>query len=755
VQGAVSRPLPLTSFTQFPTMFRALEPYDPALTGSWVITATNGPDTAGPLVTPPIANPQCLPFVQNLQVVGTGPTPTVTWSLPELSGIDVESLRFRVYNDANNDVILNIGGLPLASTAFPIPAGLLFPGIPYIFSVSVEDTEPQTSSENVSTAFTQSAYFVPTTHHLDLLVSSELTDRVKRYDAETGAYLGDFVSAGIDGPVEPRDSIFGPDSNLYVAGGGDGHGNVRRFDGRTGAFVDIVSPDYPSRIEALAFGRDGHLYGSVFEGNFVFEVDPKTGNELRTIGAGSPLDGATGLAFGADGDLYVGSFDTGEVLRFDGTTGAYLGVFATVPSGGSTRGLRFGPGGDLYVLVWYCGPAGCLSSDILRFDGTTGASKGSFIAPSDPHPVEPYSLVFAPDGKLYVSSYLNDRVLRYDGATGSFLDTFVSGGGLDGPSGLAVIPADTRDLLVASRANGRVIRYEGATGAPVGNFVLPARYGLETPFGMAFGPDGNLYVANGIKDDLTGPVENTVLRYDGASGVFIDVFCSGFPAPMTQMTFGPDRHLYVSVGNTVYRSNGTAGGCSLFAGPGSPLNFAAGVTFGPDGNLYVGSFLGNQVLRYDGATGAYLDAFATVPISGTDGHVGGVTFGPDGDLYVTLISTGHDIWRFDGKTGASKGAFLRPGDPHPEGPVFMLFGPGNILYVSARNTDEVMRYNATTGAFIDVFATGGPFGSPAGGGLTSPAAMALPEPGASTQLGAGLLGLALSARRRLIARAQA
>ena len=51
-QGAVTRPLPFTPFTVFPTMFRSLEPFDPSLTGSWSITATNGPNVAGPVLTP-------------------------------------------------------------------------------------------------------------------------------------------------------------------------------------------------------------------------------------------------------------------------------------------------------------------------------------------------------------------------------------------------------------------------------------------------------------------------------------------------------------------------------------------------------------------------------------------------------------------------------------------------------------------------------------------------------------------------------
>jgi hypothetical protein len=162
-QGAVTRALPFTPFTVFPTMFRSLEPFDPALTGAWSITATNGSDSAGALLTLAIANPQLLPFAESLQVVGAGPTPTVTWSLPDLTGFDVDYLRFRAYNDIDDDVILNLV-LPLATSAFALPGGLLAPGVPYVFSVSLHDAD-----ENVSTAFTQSGYFVPEPGTAELL----------------------------------------------------------------------------------------------------------------------------------------------------------------------------------------------------------------------------------------------------------------------------------------------------------------------------------------------------------------------------------------------------------------------------------------------------------------------------------------------------------------------------------------------------------------------------------------------------------
>ena len=46
---------------------------------------------------------------------------------------------------------------------------------------------------------------------------------------------------------------------------------------------------------------------------------------------------------------------------------------------------------------------------------------------------------------------------------------------------------------------------------------------------------------------------------------------------------------------------------------------AQGLTFGPDGNLYVSSSVNDQVLRYDGSTGAFLDAFVSQGSGGLDG----------------------------------------------------------------------------------------------------------------------------------------
>lgn len=78
-------------------------------------------------------------------------------------------------------------------------------------------------------------------------------------------------------------------------------------------------------------------------------------------------------------------------------------------------------------------------------------------------------------------------------------------------------PGVVRDLLVGSTNSNEILRYDGQTGAFVGAFASGS--GLDGPRGLAFGPDGNLYLASNGED--------VVRRYQGQTGDFIDVFASG------------------------------------------------------------------------------------------------------------------------------------------------------------------------------------------------------------------------------------
>src|SRR5262245_14136258 len=117
--------------------------------------------------------------------------------------------------------------------------------------------------------------------------------------------------------------------------------------------------------------------------------------------------------------------------------------------------------------------------------------------------VEPLEDLLTPSGgHLLVTSYDTNSVPRYDEANGAFVDTFVprSSVGLIQPSAVLYVPHD-HNLCVSSGQFGgpghlkAVLRYDGATGVFLDQFVDSTH--LTSPRGIIFGPDGNLYVADG------------------------------------------------------------------------------------------------------------------------------------------------------------------------------------------------------------------------------------------------------------------
>lgn len=263
------------------------------------------------------------------------------------------------------------------------------------------------------------------------------------------------------------------------------------------------------------------------------------------------------------------------------------------------------------------------------------------------------------------------------------------------------------DLLVAfitddAEGPGSVQRFNGTTGAPLGTFVSGGN--LRGPVGIVFGPDGNLYVSS---------IDNgEVQRYSGTTGAFLNTVTTdpfgvdptfGFALGPLGLAFGPDGNLYVSndFTNDVRRYNGTTFaflGIFVSAGLDSPT----GLVFGPDDNLYVSSFNTSIVQRYNGRTGALMGTFATDGLAGPEQ----LAFGPDGNLYVASFNT-NSVQRFNGTTGALLSDFVTAGAGGLNGPTGLAFGQDGNLYISSNASNEVLRYNGTTGAFMDIFVPAG------------------------------------------------
>jgi hypothetical protein len=119
-----------------------------------------------------------------------------------------------------------------------------------------------------------------------------------------------------------------------------------------------------------------------------------------------------------------------------------------------------------------------------------------------------------------------------------------------------------------------------------------------------------------------GDINQSILRYDGATGAFKDVF---FQAP---------------------------DGSSAWSG----------IAFGPDGSLYASRFHAGEVWHFNLTTGAFLGKWSCPGVTDY------LTFGPDGYLYVCCYDG--SIQRFNVQTGQST-VFASGDGLFPKGAVFM------------------------------------------------------------------------------------
>jgi hypothetical protein len=124
---------------------------NPTLTGAWNLVAT---DTSGSSngSFAAIAAPEFLPLVLNVQVAPAGLTPTVNWTLPDLTGFDVDGFRVRAVVASTSSQTFESALLGPSTTSFTLPTGVLTAGVGYEFRVLMDDLEGN-RLENRSNSF--------------------------------------------------------------------------------------------------------------------------------------------------------------------------------------------------------------------------------------------------------------------------------------------------------------------------------------------------------------------------------------------------------------------------------------------------------------------------------------------------------------------------------------------------------------------------------------------------------------------------
>jgi hypothetical protein len=234
------------------------------------------------------------------------------------------------------------------------------------------------------------------------------------------------------------------------------------------------------------------------------------------------------------------------------------------------------------------------------------------------------------------------------------------------------------DLYVANawKGDSRVLRFAGApdadgTHAFRGVFARrdDANLGLDHPFHVAFGPDGNLFVPS--QDS------GSVGRYGGPTG----------SAPGAPMPHPPALRELAGKGKL---HPGTFVPSARHADDG--LRAVRHVLFGPRGLLWVADREADRVSGYDPATGERVHAHRSRRFAGPV-HL--LHHPADGTLLVGSRD-GHAVLRLDPTTG-EHAPLVQEGAGGLREPSGLAWGPDGLLYVASRTGRSVLRFDPATG----------------------------------------------------------
>jgi DNA-binding beta-propeller fold protein YncE len=287
---------------------------------------------------------------------------------------------------------------------------------------------------------------------------------------------------------------------------------------------------------------------------------------------------------------------------------------------------------------------------VLRYDMASGDFVDSFVVVDRPDPQFgsidslPFDVQIGPDGGVYVLVLNPQEVWRYSPA-GKFASVFVPNlqNSADNRQAYGMAFGPDKNLYLSTQggvqgSGSEILRFDGKTGAPLGVSVPAGSGGFQGVASIAFGPDGNLYLAG---DEITG-----ILRFNGLTGAFLDVFVATHPyandISPRGLAFGSDGNLYALAApapqpggapgytspNRILRYNGATGASmGEFVSPGGQLGQPMAIAFGPDGNLYVGTtkplirfgprvIYTGQIVVYDGTTGGFIRALDSLNRAG-------------------------------------------------------------------------------------------------------------------------------------------
>ncbi len=295
--------------------------------------------------------------------------------------------------------------------------------------------------------------------------------------------------------------------------------------------------------------------------------------------------------------LYIGdAAGNGTVLQFNASSGNFTKIFVSENNGGlvGPMGLVFEENGNLLLANGMIGVSG-VHGDILRFNGITGAFERALAngtgAPYSPNGIVlNHNIIYAADlGDIGVPG----NVSTYNEHNGMFLGNLSQNvippinyhprSLVFGPDGnLYVSVRDIHNAL-----GGHILRFN-PDGSFKNDFINDTGGvgKLNRPDGIVFGPDGNLYITS-FRADPTDV--DSIQIYAGKTGQFmrkIDLdSVEGDRNYAQALLFGSNERLFVPISNginhgEVRRYNVSDGSYDSFVKAGRELQYPWYLTFG-------------------------------------------------------------------------------------------------------------------------------------------------------------------------------
>lgn len=196
--------------------------------------------------------------------------------------------------------------------------------------------------------------------------------------------------------------------------------------------------------------------------------------------------------------------------------------------------------------------------------------------------------------------------------------------------------------------------------------------------------------------------------YDACSGAFERALdTEGRIAGAQATRIGPDGKLYVisETNGRVLRYSATTFEFEAIAANVAANFGATGLSFSGSDEMLVGGYSADLVRRYNLSTGNLAGDLFPAGASGLNGPDNGQVFGPDGKLYIPGYDSDNVI-RFDpGTSQTSVFIATRSGGLNETRGIQFETGGQSVL-ITSEGSGQVLRYNASTGAFITALISG-------------------------------------------------